>query len=350
VNEIFLSYRRADEKGTTGRLFDHLVQAFGKQAIFYDVDKIPHGTDFRRFIDNTIRNCRVALVVIGPAWLDITDQNGRRLDQLDDPVRIEVEAALRYGKRLIPVLIDDAQMPNVSALPETMAQLASQNAAPLHNNQYFEQDINTLINDIASIGVRRKVEGTIINPPVAGLPTLTRRQTATVVGVPLVFIALGLIATLVVGYLGYQSVASLISGGANGSGAINGGGASDAHATLTHFCAELGVYSVTSASSNLSSAYADLTPAFQARIGSATNLPIKLTSDVDGSQVTVAYCHPFDQSSSDAYYRENGNTATDEVQFEALTATGEQTTISNQTMYFVKQGGSWKIDKVQRHS
>lgn len=55
MNEIFLSYRRADEKGTTGRLFDHLVQAFGRESIFYDVDKIPRGVDFREFIDQTIR-------------------------------------------------------------------------------------------------------------------------------------------------------------------------------------------------------------------------------------------------------------------------------------------------------
>jgi hypothetical protein len=346
MNEIFLSYRRADEKGTTGRLFDHLVQAFGKQAIFYDVDKIPHGTDFRRFIDSTMRVCRVALVVIGPAWLDIADQNGRRLDQPDDPVRIEVEAALRYGKRLIPILIDDARMPEASALPETIAPVASQNAAPLHNNQYFEQDINTLINDIASLGVRRQVQGTILNPPVAGLPTLTRRQAATVVSVPLVVIALGLIATLVVGYFGYRSVASLLNGSSN-DGPITG--ATDAaHATLTHFCAELALYNADGASADLTAALADLTPAFQARIGGAANLPTKLLTD--GGPVTIGYCHPADQSSSDQFYHESGNTATDEVQFEALTATGVVTTISNHTMSFVKQGGTWKIDQVQRDS
>jgi hypothetical protein len=35
MNEIYLSYRRADDKGATGRLFDHLAQAFGKDAIYY---------------------------------------------------------------------------------------------------------------------------------------------------------------------------------------------------------------------------------------------------------------------------------------------------------------------------
>jgi hypothetical protein len=122
MNEIFLSYRWADEKGTTGRLFDHLVQAFGKDAIFYDVATIPHGVDFREMIDRTIRSCKVILVVIGPLWLNMQDQGMRRLDQVNDPVRIEIETALRWRKRIIPVLIDDAQMPTEESLPATIAQ------------------------------------------------------------------------------------------------------------------------------------------------------------------------------------------------------------------------------------
>jgi hypothetical protein len=163
MTQIFFSYRRADERGPTSRILDYLVQAFGRDAIFYDVDTIPRRTDFREFIDQTIRNCRVVLVVISPAWLDSKDEYGRRLDQVNDPVRIEIETALRWRKRIIPVLIDDAAMPATAQLPGTIEQLASQSAAPMHNNHYFEQDVNTLINDIASMGVQRKVQGPIID-------------------------------------------------------------------------------------------------------------------------------------------------------------------------------------------
>jgi hypothetical protein len=219
MNEIFLSYRRADDKGTTGRLFDHLVQAFGKDAIFYDVDKIPHGADFREVIDQTIRNCKVVLVVIGPLWLDMQDQGARRLDQVNDPVRIEIETALRWRKRIIPVLIDDAQMPVEASLPATITQLASQNAAPLHNNQYFEQDINSLLNDIAGMGVPRAYSGFIANPPSAGLPTLSRTQTAAAFGLPVFFIALGLVAVLAIGYFAVTFIGNAFKniGGLGGS-------------------------------------------------------------------------------------------------------------------------------------
>jgi hypothetical protein len=331
VNEIFLSYRRADQQGTTGRLFDHLALAFGREAIFYDVDKIPHGEDFREFIDKTIRNCKVVLVVMGPAWLKLSDEKGRRLDQPNDPVRIEIETALSRGKKIIPVLIDEARMPEEAQLPPTIVRLAPQNAAPLHNNQYFEHDINTLLDDITRLGVSRRTPGRIVNPPSAGF--LTRRQTAAIVSVPLVFIALGLVAVLGLGYLGY----TFISGFFNGAGATNG-----AHATLNHFCAAL-------AANDAAVAYTDLTPAFQARIGSAANLPTKLTTDFAGQQVTVIGCRPFDNSGPiDLGYHENGTTATDEVQFDALTATGSSTTVSNQTMFFAKQNGVWKVDRVQK--
>jgi hypothetical protein len=329
MNEIFLSYRRADQQGTTGRLFDHLVQAFGRDTIFYDVDKVPHGEDFREFIDKTIRNCRVVLVVMGPAWLTLSDEKGRRLDQANDPVRIEIETALSRGKKIIPVLIDDARMPDEAVLPPTIVRLAPQNAAPLHNNQYFEQDINTLLDDITRLGVPRKTLGRIVNPPSAGF--LTRRQTAAVISLPLVFISLGVVALLGLGYLGYQFAINFF----NGAGATNG-----AHPTLSHFCAAL-------AANDAAVAYTDLTPAFQARIGSAANLPTKLTTDFAGQQVTVIGCHPFDTSPIDLDYHENGDTATDEVQFDALTSTGSSTTISNQTMFFAKQNGVWKVDRVQ---
>ncbi len=333
MNEIFLSYRRADEPGTTGRLFDHLVKAFDRPAIFYDVEKIPHGADFREFIDQTIRNCRVVVVAIGPAWLEMNDEHGRRLDQVNDPVRIEIETALRWRKRIIPVLIDDARMPEAAQLPGTIEQLASQNAAPMHNNQYFEQDINTLINDIAGMGVQRKTQGPIINPPSAGLPTLTRRQTAAIVGLPLILISLGLVAVLGVGYLGY----TFINNNPFGHTATNG-----AHGSFNSFCSAL-------AQNDYTTAYSYLTQKFQVSVGSASSLADNLTTDFANRPVKVVDCHPFVNSGPDGFYVENGNTASDNVVFNATLSdgSGAQETVDG-TMYFVKDGTTWKLDRFQR--
>jgi hypothetical protein len=43
---IFLSYRREDSAGRSGRLNDRLSLEFGRDSIFMDVDGIPLGTDF----------------------------------------------------------------------------------------------------------------------------------------------------------------------------------------------------------------------------------------------------------------------------------------------------------------
>jgi TIR domain len=203
MNEIFLSYRQADDRGSTNNLYSHLVQAFGKPAIFLDVMTIPHGTDFQAYIEETMRQCTVVLVIIGPRWLDATNEKGRRLDQAHDPVRIEVETALRQRKRIIPVLIDDAPMPAAEALPESMRPLQLQNAAPLHNNQYFTQDINTLLDDIAREGVRRVTTGYIVNPPTVALPTLTTRRMIGCLSIPFAFFLMGVFALAGLGYFFY---------------------------------------------------------------------------------------------------------------------------------------------------
>lgn len=165
MSSIFICYRRADSQSATGRIYDHLIQAFGKAAVFIDVDNIPAGVDFRAAIDATIAQCAVMLVIIGPHWLTATDANGRRLDQINDRVRIEVESGLLRRMPVIPVLIEGARMPEERELPPTLAQLAYQNSRDILPNPHFEMDINRLIDSIAALGVSRVTTGEIINPP-----------------------------------------------------------------------------------------------------------------------------------------------------------------------------------------
>ena len=105
---IFLSYRRQDTSGTTGRLYDRLVDRFGPDQVFMDVDSIEVGLDFAEVIQRAVAACGVLLAVIGPQWLSATDKDGhRRLEDPDDVVRLEIEAALtsifRLGAELIGV-------------------------------------------------------------------------------------------------------------------------------------------------------------------------------------------------------------------------------------------------------
>ena len=46
MSGVFISYRRDDTAGHTGRLYDHLKRAFGADGVFMDFDNIGRGDTF----------------------------------------------------------------------------------------------------------------------------------------------------------------------------------------------------------------------------------------------------------------------------------------------------------------
>jgi hypothetical protein len=96
-------------------------------------------------ITSAVRFCDVLLALIGPQWLTISDEHGRRrLDDPDDLVRLEIEAALVHNIRVIPVLVDGARMPRADELPPSLARLARRQAVELSASQ-LELDTNRLL-------------------------------------------------------------------------------------------------------------------------------------------------------------------------------------------------------------
>jgi hypothetical protein len=181
---IFLSYRRDDSRKDTGRIYDRMVQAFSKANVFKDVDNIAPGADFRGVLKEAVSQADVALIIIGPKWLAITDGAGnRRLDDSGDFVRIEVESALQRESCLtIPVLVDGAKMPNASDLPESLRELAYKNAVVVRDDPDFNTDITRLVNSI---------------PTSLAQPAAPRQQANKRGGLPTGLIGLG--ATILIG-------------------------------------------------------------------------------------------------------------------------------------------------------
>ena len=115
---IFVNYCRDDSPGTAGRLRDRLADAFGPDSLFMDVDNIPAGVDFAGHLSAQVAACDVFLAIVGPNWLNATGETGgRRIDDPDDFVRIEIAAALTRNIRVIPVTIDGARLPKADELP-----------------------------------------------------------------------------------------------------------------------------------------------------------------------------------------------------------------------------------------
>jgi tetratricopeptide (TPR) repeat protein len=156
---VFISYRRDDSAFPAGWLYDRLCAHLGSAQVFKDVDSIDPGDDFFRVIEDAVGSCQVLLALIGDRWLDITDETGnRRLDDPDDFVRLEIEAALRRDVRVIPILVGRAPMPKSEQLPDTLRGLVRRNAIELSPNR-FEPDLARLVRAIdktlAVIGERR---------------------------------------------------------------------------------------------------------------------------------------------------------------------------------------------------
>jgi len=147
---IFISYRREDSCAIAGRLFDRLENRFGKGRVFMDIDAIPHGVDFAKYIQTILRQVNVVLAVIGPKWT--IQKNGRELkDDPEDYVRLELEAAVSRSLIIIPILIDDTPMPSRMQLPMTLAKLYTLNAAPLSSGVDFNQHVAQIMEDIESL-------------------------------------------------------------------------------------------------------------------------------------------------------------------------------------------------------
>jgi TIR domain len=172
---IFVSYRRQETSHLAGRLADRLADRFGEGQVFIDVDTIEPGVDFAEEIGRAVATCKVLLAVIGPSWLTAIDGRGRRrLDDPDDIVRLEIEAALARGVRVIPILVEGAPMPGREGLPGSLAGLARRNALFIRHES-FRSDAGRLITAIER--VLTETSGTVDQSPPAAkaeAPTVLR--------------------------------------------------------------------------------------------------------------------------------------------------------------------------------
>ena len=134
---IFLSYRRTDSPQVC-RVFDWLVRRFGKDAVFMDVAAIPLAVSFADTIREAITGSSIMIVLIGNGWLS-------RIRETDDPVRLEIEAALENRVPILPVLIGNTMMPDPDDLPTSIAAIAFQNAFSVGVSHDFDTHMQSLL-------------------------------------------------------------------------------------------------------------------------------------------------------------------------------------------------------------
>lgn len=146
LGHVFISYRRSDSADIAGRIYDRLVDEFGRNPIFKDVDSIPLGIDFKEYLDRRISECDAVLAIIGDHWVDASDATGKkRLEDPADFVRIEIESALERGIPVIPLLVGGAHMPDQENLPPSLRKLVHRNGIQIRPDPDFHHDMDRLI-------------------------------------------------------------------------------------------------------------------------------------------------------------------------------------------------------------
>jgi hypothetical protein len=123
-----------------------------------DVAAIPFAVSFPDFIREAIGSSHVLVALVGAAWLD-------GMDQADDPVRLEIEAALESHVQVLPVLIGTTPMPDAERLPASIAGIAAQNAAVVGVTHDLHAHMQSLLPRLESILGALALPSTVVADP-----------------------------------------------------------------------------------------------------------------------------------------------------------------------------------------
>ncbi len=137
-----------DDRHFIGRLHDRLCDAFGEEKVFRDIDSIPPGTNFRQVILRTLDEVDAVVAVIGPNW---ARPSGGDAAASTDYVFLELIEALKQGKPVVPVLIEDTLIPSIDELPSDLRALREINAISVHADPAFRRDSQRLVEAINAV-------------------------------------------------------------------------------------------------------------------------------------------------------------------------------------------------------
>jgi hypothetical protein len=155
---IFINYRSGDQALAALLLDRELSHRYGPDQVFLDSRSLVAGTVFDTRLLAAVRGCAVLISVIGPNWLTLTDEHGRRLiDGRRDWVRMEIAEAIALGVPVIPVLVENATPLAPAALPRSIRTLAKHHIVPLRHRS-FQSDFEFLITQLR-----------VLNPVFAGV-------------------------------------------------------------------------------------------------------------------------------------------------------------------------------------
>ena len=104
------------------------------------------------YLDEQVSRCDVLLALIGPRWVTVENKDGgKRLFDENDFVRKEIISGMKQGITVIPLLVERAEMPAPSMLPEELHKFCEQQAAQVRPSPDFKKDVAKLIKELERI-------------------------------------------------------------------------------------------------------------------------------------------------------------------------------------------------------
>jgi formylglycine-generating enzyme required for sulfatase activity len=153
--KVFICYRRDDSAYPAHQIYGVLTNHYGADSVVFDVDTIPLGADFREYLNNQVSQCDVLLAVIGDRWAEMLKQ---RMDDADDYVRIEIQAALERDIPVVPILVGRASVPSVKDLPNELMKLAYRHGAEVRAGPDLQTHLERLIRGLDHLLAKCKAE------------------------------------------------------------------------------------------------------------------------------------------------------------------------------------------------
>ncbi len=158
---VFINYRHEDTQGTAWALYMKLEVRFGAENVFFDNGTLRPGMLWLNEIRSHLADGGAFIALIGQNWMPSLRTHLHRGGE--DYVSKEIDLALRSGPRMIviPVLVDDTELPNPRELPPSLSKLLDCQQERLRHT-HLRHDIDHLI---ARLGeARDEPEPVVVGP------------------------------------------------------------------------------------------------------------------------------------------------------------------------------------------
>ena len=140
--DIFISYRRVDGRDYARNIMQAL-KIVGYPKVFFDYNSLRDGVFNTQIID-AIYSCKDFILVISPLALKNCGREG-------DWVAREIRTAIKYQKKIIPIVIEDTFQGWPADFPNDLSSIKDIHFHKLLTDEYFEDSIDKLTKRLSTI-------------------------------------------------------------------------------------------------------------------------------------------------------------------------------------------------------